>query len=260
MVDVDDDGYTVGAVASLAGVSVRLLHHYDRIGLLVPSGRSAAGYRIYSLPDLKRLQQVLFYRELGFALEDIAQILADPDQDAVAHLRRQHRLLREQISRRQDMLAAIEKELEAGTMGIALTPEEQFEIFGTDKVTGEWAEEAEQRWGGTQAWAQSQRRAAAYTKQDWIDIQAQAAAINQEFLAAMTAGAPADDPRATDVAERHRLHISRWFYDCPHDLHRGLAEMYVADERFRKNYDDLAPGLARYVHDAILANAGRAGA
>jgi hypothetical protein len=76
----------------------------------------------------------------------------------------------------------------------------------------------------------------------------------------MTAGAPADDLRATDVAERHRQHISRWFYDCPHDLHRSLAEMYLADERFRKNYDDLASGLARYVHDAILANAGRAGA
>jgi MerR family transcriptional regulator, thiopeptide resistance regulator len=87
VVDVDDDGYTVGAVARLAGVSVRLLHHYDRIGLLEPSGRSAAGYRIYSLPDLKRLQQILFYRELGFALEEIAQILADPLTPAPADIR-----------------------------------------------------------------------------------------------------------------------------------------------------------------------------
>jgi hypothetical protein len=74
----------------------------------------------------------------------------------------------------------------------------------------------------------------------------------------MTAGAPADDPRATDVAERHRQHISRWFYDCSYDLHRGLADLYVTDERFGRNYDDLAPGLARYVHDAMLANASRA--
>jgi MerR family transcriptional regulator, thiopeptide resistance regulator len=257
VVSVDDEEYTVGAVAKLAGVSVRLLHHYDRIGLLRPSGRSAAEYRIYSLADLKRLQQVLFYRELGFALEDIARILADPGQDELAHLRRQHRLLREQISRRQGMLAAIEKELEAGKMGIALTPEEQFEIFGTDKVSGEWAEEAQRRWGDTDAWAQSQRRAAAYTKQDWIDIRAEATAINQDFLAAMTAGTPADDPRATAVAERHRQHIGRWFYDCSYDLHRGLAELYLADERFGKNYDDIAPGLARYVHDAMLANASR---
>ncbi len=73
----------------------------------------------------------------------------------------------------------------------------------------------------------------------------------------MTADAPADDPRATDLAERHRQHISRWFYDCTYDRHRGLAEMYLADERFGKNYDDMASGLARYVHDAILANADR---
>jgi DNA-binding transcriptional MerR regulator len=258
VVDVDDDGYSVGAVARLAGVSVRLLHHYDRIGLLTPSERSAAGYRIYSLADLRRLQQILFYRALGFTLDDIARVLADPGQDAVAHLRRQHRLLRAQISRRQDMLAAIEKELEAGKMGIALTPEEQFEIFGTDKVSGEWAQEAQRRWGDTEAWAQSQRRAAAYTKQDWIDIQAEAAAINQEFLASMAAGSAADGPRATDIAERHRQHISRWFYDCSPEMHRGLAEMYLADERFGRNYDDLAPGLARYVHDAMLANADRA--
>jgi MerR family transcriptional regulator, thiopeptide resistance regulator len=200
VVGVDDEEYTVGAVAKLAGVSVRLLHHYDRIGLLKPSGRSAAGYRIYSLADLKRLQQVLFYRELGFTLEDIARILADPGQDELAHLRQQHRLLREQISRRQGMLTAIEKELEAGKMGIALSPEEQFEIFGTDKVSGEWAEEAQRRWGDTDAWAQSQRRAAAYTKQDWIDIRAEATAINRDFLAAMSAGTPADDPRGSTTA------------------------------------------------------------
>jgi hypothetical protein len=127
------------------------------------------------------------------------------------------------------------EELEAGKLGIALSPEEQFEIFGTDQVSGEWAEEAEWRWGDTEAWAQSQRRAASYTKQDWIDIQAEAAAINREFLAAMAACAPADGPRATDLAESHRQHISRWFYDCTHDLHCGLAEMYLADERFGKN-------------------------
>lgn len=255
---MNDDEYPVGAVARLAGVSVRTLHHYDRIGLLTPSGRNAAGYRIYTLPDLKRLQQILFYRALGFTLDDVAKILAGPGQDAAAHLRRQHRLLREQISRRRGMLAAIEKELEAGKMGIALTPEEQLEIFSTDKVSGEWAAEAEQRWGGAEAWMQSQRRAAAYTKQDWLEIQAEADAINRELAAAMTAGTSAADPRAMDLAERHRQHITRWFYDCTYEMHRGLAEMYVADERFTRTYDGIAPGLARYTHDALLANADRA--
>jgi MerR family transcriptional regulator, thiopeptide resistance regulator len=254
---VGDEFRTVGAVSRLAGVSVRTLHHYHRAGLLRPSGRSTAGYRLYSLGDLKRLQQILFYRALGFTLDEIGQILASPGDDADAHLRRQHRLLRERIARQQDMLAAIEKEMEARKMGIALTPEEQFEVFGTDKVSGEWLAEAEQRWGDTEAWRQSQRRAATYTKQDWLEIRGETFAINQEFLAAMTGGEPADGERAMDVAERHRQHISRWFYDCGYGMHRALGELYLADQRFGRNYEDMAPGLARYVHDAMAANAER---
>jgi MerR family transcriptional regulator, thiopeptide resistance regulator len=258
--NVTERAYTVGAAARLAGVSVRALHHYDRLGLLVPGARTPAGYRQYSLEDLRRLRQILFYRELGFGLEEIAEILADPDQDAADHLRRQHRLLRGQIRRRQDMLAAIEKEMEARDMGISLSPEEQFEIFGTDRVSGDWAEEARQRWGDTKEWKQSQRRAAACTKQDWVEIQAGVTAANRELAAAMAAGVPADDPRAMGLAERHRQHISRWFYDCGYDMHRGLARLYLADDRFRENYDRIAPGLAQYIHDAINANADSAGA
>lgn len=253
-----DHAYTVGAVARLAGVSVRSLHHYHRLGLLLPSARTPAGYRQYSLEDLGRLRQILFYRELGFPLEEIAEILADPEQDADDHLRRQHRLLREQVNRRQEMLAAIEKEMEAREMGISLTPEEQLEIFGTDKVSGEWADEAKERWGDNEAWKQSQRRTASYTKQDWLEIQDEVTAINRELAAAMAAGVPADAPRAMDLAERHRQHINQRFYDCGHDIHRCLAQLYVTDQRFASNYDELAPGLAQYMHDAINANAARA--
>ncbi len=253
----DDGFYPVGAVAKLAGVSVRTLHHYDEISLLTPGSRSATGYRLYSLADLKRLQQILYYRALGFPLEEIVAIMADPAADAAGHLRRQHRMLREQISHRRDLLAAIEKEMEALKMGISLTPEEQLEIFGTDKVSGEWAEEAERRWGETDAWKESQRRTAAYTKQDWIDIQAEGTSLNREFLDAMRAGVPATAEPAMDVAERHRQHISRWFYECDRGLHGRLAELYVNDQRFAKNYDDMAPGLAQYVHDAMAANAAR---
>src|SRR5690348_1491296 len=120
----------VGEVAALAGVTVRALHHYDRIGLLSPSGRTAGGYRDYAPADLDRLHQVLVYRELGFSLEEVATLLDDPDANPAAHLRRQHRLLRERIERTQAMVAAVEKEMEARSMGISLTPEEKFELFG----------------------------------------------------------------------------------------------------------------------------------
>ena len=142
-------GRTVGEVAALAGVTVRTLHHYDRIGLLSPSGRSAAGYRQYSAADLDRLHRVLLYRELGFSLEDVAALL-DDDADPEAHLRRQHRLLRDRLERTSAMVAAVEKEMEARHMGIALTPEERFEVFG-EHDPERYEAEVQERWGDTDA-------------------------------------------------------------------------------------------------------------
>lgn len=143
-------------------------------------------------------------------------------------------------------------------MGILLTPEEQFEIFGENYYGEQFAAEAEQRWGDTPAYQQSRQRTAAYTKDDWIQIKAEADANERGLVEAMRSGAAPDSEGAMDLAEAHRQGITKWFYDCGYDIHRGLAEMYVADERFSKHYDDLAPGLARYVHEAILANAARA--
>ena len=150
--------YSVGQVAGYAKVTVRTLHHYDEIKLLSPSGRTPAGYRRYDDADLDRLQQILFYRELGFSLEEIASILDDRDVSPSEHLRRQHRLLSGRIARLQEMAAAVEEALEARKMGINLTPEEKFEMFGEGYQ--EYEAEAEQRWGETDAWKQSQQRTA----------------------------------------------------------------------------------------------------
>ncbi len=250
------DGYTVGEVARLSGVSVRTLHHYDELTLLTPAGRSAAGYRLYDADDLRRLQQILVYRELEFSLDEIAAMLADPDADTDEHLRRQHRLVRERQSRNAALLAAIEKEMEARSMGISLTPEEQFEIFGTDQIA-EYQEEAKDTWGDTDAWRESQRRSARYSKEDWVEIKAQADANISGFVAAMRAGEPADSTAAMDLAEEHRQHLIRWFYDCGVDMHRGLGDLFISDERYLAEYDKLEPGFSHYVRDAIHANADR---
>ncbi|MFD4295377.1 MerR family transcriptional regulator [Rhodococcus sp. NPDC058505] len=247
---------TVGEVARLVGVSVRTLHHYDEIGLVRPSGRTPSGYRTYSAADVERLHRVLTYRELGFPLEEIATLLDDPSVDALAHLQRQRKLLEEKIDRLHRMVAAVENMMEAKQMGIQLTPEEQREVFGDDWPGEEYAAEAEQRWGDTDAWAQSRQRTAAFTKDDWTAIKAETDAIEADFAAALADGAAADSDRASGLAERHRAGIDR-FYDCSHEMQVCLAQMYVADERFRKHYDDVAPGLAQYVHDAIVANAAR---
>lgn len=248
--------YSVGQVARWTGVTVRTLHHYDEIGLLAPGDRSAAGYRRYSDDDLERLQQILGYRQLGFPLEEISTILSDPDP--MVHLRRQHGLLRERMERLRRMVEAIEHLMEAKQMGIQLTPEERFEVFG-DFDPDQYAGEAQQRWGDTDAYRQSQQRVASWSKQDWQEVRAEADQIYRRLAEAMRSGEPAGSPTTTDLAEQHRRHISR-FYDCGHELHRGLAEMYVADPRFTETIDGYAPGLAAYLRDAVFANADRAGA
>src|SRR5919106_1781970 len=220
--------YTVGQVARLSGVTIRTLHHYDEIGLLSPGGRTEAGYRRYEESDLERLQQVLFYRELGFSLEEIAAIIDDPEAGATDHLRRQHELLKERMARLELMVAAIEREMEARTMGIQLTPEERFEVFG-DFDPDEYSTEAEGRWGDSDAYKESQRRVARYSKQDWLMIKAEGGDITRRLAEAMSAGADPAGEMAMDLAEEHRQHISRWFYQCSYEIHPRLGDMYVAD-------------------------------
>ena len=238
---------------------MRTLHHYDEVGLLRPSGRSAAGYRVYGDDDLVRLQHILGYRELGFALDAIAGILDDPELDPVDHLRQQHALVMDRIGRLQQQLAAIEKALEARQMGILLNPEEMFEVFG-DFDPAEHEAEAQERWGDTDAYRESRRRTSSYGKADWLQIKAESEEVVARLLRAMQEGLAPTSTEAMDAAEAHRAGISRWFYDCDYAMHRGLADMYVADPRFTAHYDDKAPGLAAYVHDAVHANADRADA
>jgi DNA-binding transcriptional MerR regulator len=255
---VTTTGYSVGEVSRLAGVTVRTLHHYDEIGLLRPSERTTSGYRLYAAADLDRLQRVLCYRELGFGLDEITAILDDPSVDPLDHLRRQHGLLTARIEDLRRMVAAIEKTMEARKMGIQLDAQELFEVFGDVDPTAHH-EEAERRWGDTDAWRESRGRTAAYTKDDWKRATEELRRIQETFADALGAGAAADGPRAMDVAEEHRRHIEQWYYPCGYRMHRRLGDVYVDDPRFAANYEKLAVGLAPYVRDAIHANAARHG-
>ena len=251
--------HTVGEVARLAKVSVRTLHHYDELGLLSPSERSEAGYRLYTVEDLERLQQVLFFRELGFSLEEIGRIMSAPDFDRRRALRAQRSLLAEKADRLRTMLSAVDAAIAATEKGTHVDKEEMFEVFG-DFDPGEYEEEVRERWGETDAYKESARRTARYTKADWERFKAESEANGLEIAALMDEGVAPQDPRAMDAVDRARLLIDRWFYPCSHEMHVGLAEMYIADPRFTATYEKIHPGMAQYVHDAILANAARAGA
>ena len=248
---------TVSQVARLAGVSVRTLHHYDELGLLCPSGRSEAGYRLYEQDDLQRLQQVLFFKELGFPLEQIARILKDPAFDLRAALLMQRELLGERATRLQALIRAVDAALEAHEKGTVMTKEEMFEVFG-DYDPAQHEEEVRQRWGQSEAYRESSRRTARYGKKDWERIKAEGEQLQRDLAAQLEAGRAPTDPGVMDLAERHRQYISRWFYPCSYEIHRGLGELYVSDSRFTENIDRVLPGLARFTCEAFRANAERA--
>jgi len=246
--------YTVGEVARLAHVSVRTLHHYDEIGLLAPEGRSDVGYRLYSDTDLARLQQILFYRELDFPLGETARLLGKQDPDPLRALLGQRELIEKKLAHDKQLLALIDKTIDSMERGMALTKEEMFEVFGDFDPT-EYEAEAEQRWGDTDAYAESARRTKRYKKEDWAALKAEQDAVNAQMVAVYDAGTAPDEPAATDVAEGARLIIDRWFYPLTREAHVCLGEMYIADPRFTKTYEDMRAGLAQWWYEAIKANA-----
>ncbi|OPX12987.1 MerR family transcriptional regulator [Mycobacterium sp. AT1] len=248
---------TVGEVAQRFGITVRTLHHYDDIGLLTPSRRSAAGYRVYTSADLTCLSQIIVYRRLELSLEEIASLLKDGDE--VSHLIRQRERVTSRLDEMKALVEAIDHALEKAMTNTPMTDDDMRELFGDS--FDDYQAEAEQKWGETEEWKESQRRAKSYGKQAWIQIKSEGEAVEKALSDAFRTGLPADSEEAMDAAEQHRLHVNRWFYDCPPAFHRNLGDMYVSDPRYVANYDETfgLPGLAAYCREAIHANADRTG-
>jgi DNA-binding transcriptional MerR regulator len=248
--------WTVGEAAKLAKVSVRTLHHYDDMGLLAPSDHSEAGYRLYSVDDLERLQQIMLFRELGFSLDDIRSIVLDPSYDRAEALKAQRNLLAEKVRRTKAAIDAIDLRLVEMEEGIPMTKDESSKMFG-ELFDGfdpaDYEDEARERWGETDAYKQSAKRTKRYGRAHWEQIKAEGDANTQAFIALMEAGVPADSDDAMALAEEHRAHISKWFYDLPVEFYANMASIWVNDPRFTKNIDKPKPGLAAYKYAAVQA-------
>ena len=243
--------YTVGQLARATGISVRALRHYDEIGLLRPDDRSDAGYRLYSHDDVERLQEILVWRALGFSLARIAALLDDPTHGRERALVRQRELVGAERERLDGIARALDAALAAHRQGTRMEVETMFQEFDPS----EYEDEVQERWGETDAYRESTRRAAAYGEAEWSQIRAEASAVTADLAALMAAGEPADGEAAREVAGRWRAHITRWFYEATPGMARRLAAMWVEDPRFRDHYERVAEGLARYAHDAVVAEA-----
>ena len=248
-----DIAMTVGEVSTLLGVSVRALHHWDETGLVHPSRRSAAGYRLYCEADIMRIQQVLVYRQTGMNLAEIKMVLDEPETDAMTHLRRQRELVQGQISHLQQMLSSIDMVMEIHQSGARISVAEMAEIWGTD-WDPVYVEEAQARWGDTEDWAESYRRKARMTRADWERAHEETVALETALAEAMRSGVEPGSPEANALARWHRKDFNRWF-EVSISKQVLIARGYVADERFARYYDKRAPGLAAWLKDVIDAGA-----
>lgn len=244
--------YKIKEVADLAGVSVRTLHHYDQIGLLKADAVNDSGYRYYSKTNLERLQQILFFKELGFDLRAIKQILDSPGFDRVQALEAHRKALQEKKKRLEALIGSVETTIESIKGGVEMSDKEMFSSFDMkeiEKLQHQYAEEVKQKYGHSEAYRESRSRVAKYDKEKWAEIAARSDAIYRTIAGLMDRG-PAD-PQVQEAVDRWRQLISDNFYPCTLEIFRSLGDLYVEDPRFTANIDKYGAGLARFLRYAM---------
>ncbi|HFC01186.1 MAG TPA: MerR family transcriptional regulator [Phaeodactylibacter sp.] len=240
--------YSVKQLSKLAGVSVRTLHHYDKIGLLKPAARSDKGYRFYKKTELLKLQQILFYKNLSFPLKKIKAILEDPDFDLITALEFHQEELKRQAIRTQQLLVTIKKTIsQLKSKNLNMTDKELYQGFSAEEAQT-MREEVKSRWGEKELLA-AEERIRQMGKSGWNDTKRKGEEINQ-LLADLMDLHPSD----AQVQQAIALHFRHMncFYKVSEARYRGLAQMYVEDTRFKANYDKYRNGLAVFIRDSIF--------
>ena len=246
--------FTINKIARLAGITLKTLRHYEKVGILVPKARSDAGYRLYSEEDVERLQQILFFRELDFSLVQIKDIMNNPSFERKKALEMQIQYLEER-SMRYTRLSQLARKTLMGLEGeLKMRKEEMFEGFDYDKMIDDqkkYESEVKERWGESDAYRISKRRTDAYTKEDWLKIQEESSDNLEELILCFKEGEDTKGDRMMNVCNTFRSHITKFFYPCSLEMYSNLGNMYIADERFTMFYDKHAEGLASYYNEAI---------
>ncbi len=251
--------YTVQNLARMAGISSRTLRYYDEIGLLKPARINSSGYRIYAQAEVNRLQLILFYRELEISLEDIKNILNAPSFDELQALKEHRERLQDRKQQLDLLIANVDKTIAVRERGIIMTDKEKFTGFIQKML-----DENEQKYGweirekyGEESVKNSNKKFLAMTEEQYREMEKLGAEINETLKAAMAAKEPAGD-LAQKTADLHRRWLAFTWEKYSKEAHAGLAQMYVDDERFTAYYDQVAPGSAVFLRDAILIYTGMA--
>ena len=250
--------YTVKALAELAGVTPRTLRWYDRIGLLKPLRTTEAGYRLYGPKQLDRLQDILFYRELGLDLTSIRAILGDPAFDRQAALQSHLTELKARRARLDDLILTVQRTIDDIKGGTKMTDQEKFEAFKRNAVAAMEAAhgaESRQKYGDAEV-DRANACVLALTQEEYTAWKALGDEILQALTAAVQAGAAPAGPEGQRIAQLHRRWLSYSWEAYTPQAHAGLAELYVSDPRFTAFYDREVSGCAAFLRDAVRAYTG----
>lgn len=249
--------YTVQKLGKLAGVSTRTLRYYDEIGILKPARINSSGYRIYGQKEVDRLQQILFYRELGVSLEKIKEIMTSPSFNEAKALREHREKLLEKRNQLDLLIANVEKTIASIEGRISMTDKEKFEGFKQkliDENEKKYGKEAREKYGN-EAVEKSNNKLKNMTQEEYEAV----TKLNEECLSTLAEAFKTGDPAgelAQKAADLHRQWLTFWWDSYSKEAHAGLAQMYVDDERFRAYYDKEQPGMAEFLRDAILIYTG----
>ncbi len=238
--------YTVQELSAIAGVSIRTLHHYDKIGLLIPSHRSEKNYRYYTRAGLLRLQQILFFKELDIPLKEIAEIIDNPDYDPVKALQEHKHLLKQKHKRLKTLIQTIDKTIETMNNNNQMTDEELYEGFPQDKVEA-IRQEAKDRWGEDKV-TDTENRIKGWGKQRFEEVKRQGKELTQQIADAMPLGA--DNDEVQQLIGQYYEHLNL-FTPTSKQRFLGLGKIYVEDERFTAHYENYKKGLAAFMQEAI---------
>lgn len=244
--------YTVQKLARLAGISPRALRHYDAIGLLIPRRMSSSGYRIYGPAEVDRLQQILFYRELGVSLDEIQQIVTASGFDQAAALRQHHERLLDRKAQIEHLIANVEKSIALAERGVQMTDQEKFAGFKKEMI-----EENEQKYGqevrakyGSEAMDRSNQKMLNLTPDQYAALEKLSQDVNETLRAAFQQGDPGSG-QAQLACSLHKQWLLFFWDNYSPEAHMALTQGYVDDERFTAYYDRIAPGCAVFLRDAM---------
>lgn len=250
--------YTISELAKLAGVSTRTLRYYDEINLLKPARINSSGYRIYGQDQIDRLQQIRFFRELDVDLDTIVSIMTDPQFDKTEALQQHYDRLVHKRIHLDHLIQTIEKTIAHEKGEYSMTNEEKFAAF-KEKMIKEneekYGEEIREKYG-EQTIDASNAKLRNMTEEDYNAMQSLEKELFELLKQALTLGDP-HSHLAHEAAAKHKEWLMYSWSNYSEEAHAGLAEMYVADERFQAYYDKVGVGAAELLRDAILIFLGK---